>query len=158
MPSSNLSIKFLIWINLVACQPFRLPLVSLILLYSIIYLSPCSSNLNTIVLDCFELCLKSNCPSSFKGEILQALSLLLQNLKQPDQFLTFSSNNRLTSILELSYDITDGDLVSYYVTVLRSLAFRLTQQMIPMFFTQVCTHPSSSIISFTSSGCILSRI
>ena len=111
--------------------------IFLYILFLIYYFLTYFSTLNKTVLDCFQQCLRSSCSSSFKGEILQALSLLLQNMKQDFTFLCFVSNNRLNPTLEMYYDFSDGELISYYVSVLRSLAFRMTSRNIFLFLTEV---------------------
>lgn len=47
------------------------------------------------------------------------------------------SNNRINNILSIPYDFSDPELVSYFVAVLRALAFKMTSLNVILFISVV---------------------
>ena len=77
-----------------------------------------------------------------KGQILQYLSMLFQNLKNEMVLLPLLSNNRVNLIINIDFDFSDPDLVSAFISLLRTLAFKMNPTNVPLFYSyDVCTVP-----------------
>lgn len=75
-------------------------------------------------------------PQKVKVQLLQTLSMLLQNSRR-DTFLYYLlSNSHLSQMIEMQFDLSDEEICSYYITFLKSLALRLNTDTVRLFFTQ----------------------
>lgn len=73
--------------------------------------------------------------SAVKVSVLQCVMLLLQNLTRVSSVYFICSNNRINRMIAIPLDVDDDEeLVSMYVSFLKSLALRLNKDMVQFFF------------------------
>ncbi|RNF19246.1 uncharacterized protein Tco025E_04200 [Trypanosoma conorhini] len=73
-------------------------------------------------------------PSAVKVQAIQCIIMLLQNLTRKSSIYFICSNNHLNRIISISIDETDDELLSIYVSFLKSLALRLNDDTVQFFF------------------------
>ena len=65
---------------------------------------------------------------------MQTLSILITNIsKQTSMFFLFS-NNHLNDIIGLGYDLRDEEVLAHFVTLLKTISFKLNKDTIQFFF------------------------
>ncbi|KAK2962841.1 putative protein CLEC16A [Blattamonas nauphoetae] len=88
------------------------------------------------VLPIFLEILKLPIESEIKAEIYQSLSVTLQNLKSEKVTHALFAGDQLNILLQLPVTITDFELISYYVSMLRALSFQMKPNNIDRFYSQ----------------------
>lgn len=76
-------------------------------------------------------------PKKVKLQLLQTLQMLIQNIRhQTSMYYLLSNNhvNRLISSTQL--DLSDEEVLAYYITLMKSLSLRLDTETIKFFFIQ----------------------
>ncbi|ORC92001.1 uncharacterized protein TM35_000042150 [Trypanosoma theileri] len=73
-------------------------------------------------------------PSVVKGQGIQCITMLLQNLTRKSSVYCICSNNHLNRIISISMDESDDELLSIYVSFLKTLALRLNEDTVQFFF------------------------
>lgn len=59
-----------------------------------------------------------------KVQLMQTMSMLIQNLKKQQSLYFLFSNNQVNNLIRVSMDFHDEDILAYYMTLLKSLAMR----------------------------------
>eukprot|EP00892_Ulva_mutabilis_P000723 jgi/Ulvmu1/10651/UM066_0032.1 len=77
-------------------------------------------------------------PSHRRGDVavqlLQTLSILITNIgKQTSMFFLFS-NNHLNDIIGLGFDLRDEEVLAHFITLLKTISFKLDRDTIQFFF------------------------
>mmetsp|Transcript_19432 Transcript_19432/g.45231 ORF Transcript_19432/g.45231 Transcript_19432/m.45231 type:complete len:755 (-) Transcript_19432:59-2323(-) len=67
-------------------------------------------------------------------QLLQTLSMLMQNLRRTTSVYYMLSNNRVNNLITTPLDLSDEEVLAYYVTLLKSLAVRLDSETIKFYF------------------------
>ncbi|KAH9601391.1 CLEC16A/TT9 [Trypanosoma melophagium] len=73
-------------------------------------------------------------PSMVKGQGIQCITMLLQNLTRKSSVYCICSNNHLNRIISITIDESDDELLSIYVSFLKTLALRLNEDTVQFFF------------------------
>ncbi|ESL11162.1 hypothetical protein TRSC58_01097 [Trypanosoma rangeli SC58] len=73
-------------------------------------------------------------PFAVKVQAIQCITMMLQNLTRKSSMYFICSNNHLNRIISISIDETDDELLSTYVSFLKSLALRLNDDTVQFFF------------------------
>ncbi|RNF11484.1 hypothetical protein TraAM80_00930 [Trypanosoma rangeli] len=73
-------------------------------------------------------------PSAVKVQVIQCITMMLQNLTRKSSMYFICSNNHLNRIISIFIDETDDELLSTYVSFLKSLALRLNGDTVQFFF------------------------
>ena len=94
----------------------------------------------------FEYFLEKNCiaslwtllkhplaPQPVKVQLLQTLSLLLQNLRQGPSVYYILSNDHINELIRYPFDFSDEELLSQYVSLVKSIAVRLDKATVQFF-------------------------
>jgi len=76
-----------------------------------------------------------------KLQLLQTLSMLVQNIRRQTSVYYILSNNHVNRLMSTSMDFDDEEVLAYYITLMKSLAMRLDNESIKFFFIQ---HPEPS--------------
>eukprot|EP00931_Biecheleriopsis_adriatica_P061203 TRINITY_DN36797_c0_g1_i1.p1 TRINITY_DN36797_c0_g1~~TRINITY_DN36797_c0_g1_i1.p1 ORF type:complete len:814 (+),score=157.76 TRINITY_DN36797_c0_g1_i1:79-2520(+) len=77
-------------------------------------------------------------PKKVKLQLLQTLSMLIQNIRQQTSVYYILSNNHVNRLMSTQMDFEDEEVLAYYITLMKSLAMRLDGETIKFFFIQ---HP-----------------
>lgn len=73
-------------------------------------------------------------PKKVKVQLLQTLSMLVQNIRCHTSLYYLLSNNYVNKLIEMRLDFNDEEILCYYITLLKSLAMRLDGETIHFFF------------------------
>jgi protein CLEC16A len=71
---------------------------------------------------------------SVKVQLLQTLSMLVQNICRDTSLYYLFSNNYVNQLISTQFDWNDEEILGYYISFLKSLALRLNFQTITFFF------------------------
>mmetsp|Transcript_19646 Transcript_19646/g.34805 ORF Transcript_19646/g.34805 Transcript_19646/m.34805 type:complete len:783 (-) Transcript_19646:76-2424(-) len=77
-------------------------------------------------------------PKKVKLQLLQTLSMLIQNIRRQTSVYYILSNNHVNRLMSTQMDFEDDEILAYYITLMKSLAMRLDTETIKFFFIQ---HP-----------------
>lgn len=78
--------------------------------------------------------LTMECSRNVKIQLLQTLSMLVQNIKTKTSLYYIFSNNHLNMLIGRSLDWKDEEILAYYITLLKSIAIRLNVETVNFFF------------------------
>jgi len=83
----------------------------------------------------------SKTPKKVRVQLLQTLSMLVQNIRRQTSLYYLLSNNYVNKLIAMPLDFSDEEIIAYYITLLKSLAMRLDSETVKFFFIQ---HPEPS--------------
>ena len=88
-------------------------------------------------------------PSSVKQQLLQTLSLLIQNIEAGPSVYFILSNNHINELIAHSFDLDNEEILAHYVSLLKAIALRLDKDTVQFFIGEtpepvVAGGPSSS--------------
>ncbi|CUG92656.1 Hypothetical protein, putative [Bodo saltans] len=89
-----------------------------------------------------EMVLGAYTPSEVKVQVIQCVTILLQNLTNVQSVFSVCSNNHINRMLQVEVNPDDEELQSNYVSFLKTLCLRLTSQSVQFFFQQNRQIPS----------------
>jgi len=75
-------------------------------------------------------------PKSVKVQLLQTLSMLVQNIRRQTSLYYLLSGNYVNRLISMQMDFNDEEILAYFITLLKSLAMRLDAETIKFFFIQ----------------------
>eukprot|EP00929_Paragymnodinium_shiwhaense_P085884 TRINITY_DN46354_c0_g1_i1.p1 TRINITY_DN46354_c0_g1~~TRINITY_DN46354_c0_g1_i1.p1 ORF type:complete len:568 (-),score=73.71 TRINITY_DN46354_c0_g1_i1:31-1734(-) len=105
------------------------------------------------MLEAFACALRTTVtPSPVKGQVLQSLSILIQNARRPSTIDYFLSAGLLNALFDDPPCLDDEELLAYFVTILKSVALLLSPQT-----SQLCLvseHPETQGETPSSSSSI----
>ena len=67
-------------------------------------------------------------------QVLQTLSLLIQNIKSPIAVYYLFSNNYLNEIVCLHFDFSNDEVLGYYINLLKAISMKFDESTIQFFF------------------------
>lgn len=73
-------------------------------------------------------------PPMIKLQVLQCVTMLMQNLTRVSSIYFLCSNNHINRMVALEFDQGDDDFVSHYVSFLKTLALRFNKDTVQFFF------------------------
>lgn len=79
---------------------------------------------------------KSYIPKTVKVQLLQTLSMLVQNIRRETSLYYLFSNNYVNQLISTQFDWSDEEILGYYISFLKSLALRLNFETIKFFFNE----------------------
>jgi hypothetical protein len=68
------------------------------------------------------------------SQLLQTLSIMLQNIKQQTSIYFLLSNAHINNLIQLELDFSDEEVLAYYISLLKTLSLTLTHSTINFFF------------------------
>eukprot|EP01029_Cantina_marsupialis_P022821 TRINITY_DN55_c1_g1_i1.p1 TRINITY_DN55_c1_g1~~TRINITY_DN55_c1_g1_i1.p1 ORF type:complete len:1407 (+),score=378.68 TRINITY_DN55_c1_g1_i1:68-4288(+) len=74
------------------------------------------------------------CPVSMQVQVLQALSMLAQNIRSEMSLFFLLSNNYINDIIKLPLRFYDEEVLDYYVCLLKTLSLSLNDRTVYFFF------------------------
>ena len=76
-------------------------------------------------------------PSSVKQQLLQTLSLLIQNIDAGPSVYFILSNNHINDLIRhQGFDLTNEELIANYVSLLKAIALRLDKDTVQFFISE----------------------
>lgn len=73
---------------------------------------------------------------SVKVQLLQTLSMLVQNIRRDTSLYYLFSRNYVNQLIATQFDWNDEEILGYYISFLKSLALRLNAETIKFFFNE----------------------
>jgi hypothetical protein len=75
-------------------------------------------------------------PISVKQQLLQTLSILIQNIEAGPSVYYILSNNHINELITHPFDLSNEELLAYYVSLLKAIALRLDQHTVQFFIDE----------------------
>jgi len=73
-------------------------------------------------------------PKTVQVQLLQTLSMLVQNIRRDTSLYYLFSNNYVNQLISTQLEWSDEEILGYYISFLKSLALRLNHETIKFFF------------------------
>mmetsp|Transcript_61068 Transcript_61068/g.137871 ORF Transcript_61068/g.137871 Transcript_61068/m.137871 type:complete len:1000 (-) Transcript_61068:101-3100(-) len=73
-------------------------------------------------------------PKTVQVQLLQTLSMLVQNIHRDTSLYYLFSNNYVNQLISTQLECSDEEILGYYISFLKSLALRLNNETIKFFF------------------------
>ncbi|KFM23272.1 Protein CLEC16A [Auxenochlorella protothecoides] len=67
-------------------------------------------------------------------QVLQTLSILLQNVRTQQTVYYLFSNNHINDIVGMAFDFEDDEVLGYYINLLKTISLRLNEATVQFFF------------------------
>ncbi|EFN58069.1 hypothetical protein CHLNCDRAFT_14802, partial [Chlorella variabilis] len=77
-------------------------------------------------------------------QVLQTLSILIQNLRNQQTVYYLFSNNHINEIVSMRFDFEDDEVLGYYVNLLKAISLKLNEVTVQFFFQAGGPRPGSS--------------
>lgn len=91
---------------------------------------------NNIMLYLHTVLLQS--PANRSGEVakqvLQTLSIIIQNVRSETGIFFLFSNNHINNIVEVRFDFDDEEVLGYYISFLKTISLKLNKRTVQFFF------------------------
>eukprot|EP00928_Gymnodinium_smaydae_P038725 TRINITY_DN26643_c0_g4_i2.p1 TRINITY_DN26643_c0_g4~~TRINITY_DN26643_c0_g4_i2.p1 ORF type:complete len:923 (+),score=120.31 TRINITY_DN26643_c0_g4_i2:73-2769(+) len=71
-----------------------------------------------------------------KVQLLQTLSMLVQNIRRDTSLYYLFSNNYVNQLISTQFDWNDEEILGYFISFLKSLAMRLNAETVKFFFNE----------------------
>ena len=72
-------------------------------------------------------------PVTVKQQLLQTLSILIQNIETGPSVYFILSNNHINELISHPFDLSNEELLAHYVTLLKAIALRLDKDTVQFF-------------------------
>ena len=67
-------------------------------------------------------------------QVLQTLSIIIQNVRSETAIFFLFSNNHINNIVDLDYDFDDEEVLGYYISFLKTISLKLNTKTVQFFF------------------------
>ena len=67
-------------------------------------------------------------------QVLQTLSIMIQNLRDETSVYYLFSNNHINDIVQLRFDFEDEEVLGYYISFLKTISLKLNRKTVQFFF------------------------
>jgi hypothetical protein len=67
-------------------------------------------------------------------QVLQTLSILIQNIRSTNAIFYLFSNNHINAIVAMSFDFKDDEVLGYYINLLKTISLKLDSKTVQFFF------------------------
>lgn len=78
--------------------------------------------------------MKQKCGNYVTVQLLQTLNILFENIRHETSLYYLLSNNHVNSIITHKFDLSDEEVMAYYISFLKTLSFKLNTHTIHFFF------------------------
>ena len=78
--------------------------------------------------------MKQKCGNYVTVQLLQTLNILFENIRHETSLYYLLSNNHVNSIILHKFDLSDEEVMAYYISFLKTLSFKLNPHTIHFFF------------------------
>ena len=79
-------------------------------------------------------CMRARPPAPARTQVLQSLSILIQNIRSPTAIFYLFSNDHLNDIVGLNFDFGDDEVLGYYINLLKAISMKFDASTIQFFF------------------------
>jgi Uncharacterised conserved protein/CLEC16A C-terminal len=80
--------------------------------------------------------LEDKCDRNVKVQLIQTLSILIQNISDERSVFYLLSNNFVNDLIVHQFDFNDEELLAYYISFLKTLSLKLNERTILFFFNE----------------------
>ncbi|GAB4821885.1 hypothetical protein N2152v2_008931 [Parachlorella kessleri] len=80
---------------------------------------------------------RSNRRGNVATQVLQTLSILIQNVRNQQTVYYLFSNNHINEIVTMRFDFEDDEVLGYYVNLLKTISLKLNEVTVQFFFQQL---------------------
>jgi protein CLEC16A len=77
---------------------------------------------------------RSNRRGNVAMQVLQTLSILIQNLRNQQTVYYLFSNNHINEIVSMRFDFDDDEVLGYFVNLLKTISLKLNEVTVQFFF------------------------
>lgn len=77
----------------------------------------------------------SNRGAGLTLQLLQTLSIMIQNTREETSLFYLFSNNYINDLIEADYDFEDEEVMAYYISFLKSISLKLNEKTVQFFFS-----------------------
>lgn len=91
----------------------------------------CEKNMLPLFLGLLD---QPNCSMPLQVQIIQSVSILVQNIRSEISLYYTLSNNHVNRLISHSFDFTNEEVLGHYISFLKTLSLRLNQNTIQFFF------------------------
>eukprot|EP01113_Clastostelium_recurvatum_P026884 TRINITY_DN3230_c0_g1_i1.p1 TRINITY_DN3230_c0_g1~~TRINITY_DN3230_c0_g1_i1.p1 ORF type:complete len:1403 (-),score=398.80 TRINITY_DN3230_c0_g1_i1:605-4813(-) len=70
-------------------------------------------------------------------QLMQTLSILVENLRSQDALFYLFSNNHINKVIIHKFDFSDEELLAYYVSFMKTLSLKLDRSTVQFFFSAI---------------------
>ncbi len=88
------------------------------------------------VLSYFLKILLQKCDTKVKIQVIQTLSILIQNISSETSIFYLLSNNYINDLIVYRFDFSNEELFAYYISFLKTLSLKLNPRTIQFFFDE----------------------
>ncbi|KAL6053147.1 FPL domain-containing protein [Balamuthia mandrillaris] len=78
--------------------------------------------------------LSQKSPNKVKVQLLQTLSILVENIRSETALYYLLSNNHINDLITHKFDFSDEEVLAYYISFLKTLSLKLNKNTIQFFF------------------------
>lgn len=82
----------------------------------------------------FLAIIKQKYHRSITIQVMQTLSIMIQNISKKESLYYLFSNNYINDLIVHDFDFTDNEILSYYVSFLKTISLKLDRDVINFFF------------------------
>jgi len=86
------------------------------------------------VLGCFLSIVEQKFDRSVVIQVMQTLSIMIQNITKQQSLYYLFSNNYINDLVVHEFDFTDNEILAYYVSFLKTISLKLDENVINFFF------------------------
>lgn len=72
-----------------------------------------------------------------KVQLIQTLSILIENIRSQNSIYYLLSNNHINELITHKFDFSDDELMAYYISLLKTLSLKLNPNTIQFFFNSI---------------------
>lgn len=72
-----------------------------------------------------------------KEQLIQTLSILVENIRNENSMYYLLSNNHMNELITHKFDFSDDELMAYYISLLKTLSLKLNQNTIQFFYNSL---------------------
>ncbi|KAK9825468.1 hypothetical protein WJX81_005951 [Elliptochloris bilobata] len=77
---------------------------------------------------------RSNRQGDVAKQVLQTLSILIQNIRSTTAIFYLFSNNHVNEIIALRFDFEDDEVLGYYINLLKTVSLKLNSSTVQFFY------------------------
>jgi protein CLEC16A len=75
-------------------------------------------------------------------QVLQTLSIMIQNIRNQTSIYFLFSNNQINSMLSIKLDFDDEEVMGYYISFLKAIALKFNAETVQLFLNMDNTDPA----------------
>jgi hypothetical protein len=93
----------------------------------------CEKNMLPMVVGLLD---QPSCPSTLKQQVIQSLSILVQNIRSETSLYYTLSNNHVNRLITHPFNFANEELLGHYISFLKTLSLKLNARTVQFFFDE----------------------